>query len=141
MGAAVAALISPTSGVVPANLDLSIEATGKILIVPDGSTLMQPGWLYYGHAVATYAPIDFTTLLGTYDIKMSIPMPATTMDIVTVLNAMFNLVITAADVVNETIPTLVMSGMTYLVKASPTSTMWTGQRAVRLYPVLLPPGA
>lgn len=141
MTAAVTALIDPASNVTISELDLTVDKSGTILIVPDPSTLTQPGWLYYGHAKASYALIDFATLLGSYDIRMMVTMPATTMDIVTIMNQMFNLSITSSDVVNEIIPALTQSGMTYLVKASPTSTMWTGQRAVRLYPVTLPPGA
>lgn len=140
MTAAVATLIAPASGVSIGDLDLSVDRSGTILIVPDVSTLTQPGWTYYGHARATYSLIDLGALLGDFDIRMMVAMPATTMDIVNILNQMFNLAITSADVVNEIIPELVQSGMTYLVKASPTSTMWVGQRAVRLYPVTLPPG-
>jgi hypothetical protein len=139
MDDAVAACINPASGVTMANLDLEIAVPGQVLIVPDSSTISQPGWIYYGHAVATYQRIDLGVLLGDYEIRMMVSFPATTMDIVNQLNVIFDLVITEDDVVNEILPSLSSDGMAYFVKASPSSTMWVGQRQVNLYPFLLPP--
>jgi len=139
MSDAIAALINPSTGVTMSDLSLSIDNPGTVIVVPSSQTLTQPGWLYYGHAEARYSTIDFESLLGTFELRLMVAMPATTMDIVTTLNQIFDLAITSDDVVNEIIPTLTQSGMTYLVKASPTSTMWRGQRAVKLYPVTLPP--
>lgn len=139
MTAAIAAAINPSSGVTIDDITLSIENPGTVLVIPASQTQSETGWLYYGHAEASYAPIDLGALLGSFELRLMVAMPATTMDIVNILNPMFNLAITEADVVNEVIPGLTQSGMTYLVKASPTSTMWAGQRAVKLYPVTLPP--
>lgn len=141
IGSAIAALLDPTKGVTIDELGLSIDIPGTVTITPTATAYAQSNWMYYGHATAVYQRIDFSTLLGTFELRMMVSFPATTMDIVNILNAMFDLAITSDDVVNEIIPSLLQSGMTYYVKANPNSTMWTGKRAVKLYPVTLPPGA
>ena len=127
------ALLDPTSGVSASDLDVSVTAPGTAIAVPTAQAFNRPGWKYFGHARGTYAPIDFEDLLGTYDINLSYVFPITTVDIINTLNSIFQLNILESDVVVVNIPQPSTQGGVYVLKAKSTSTMWKGQRTVRLY--------
>ncbi len=130
--AALAGLILPASGVTPSDIQASILPGGKVVVTSSPSAIGSPGWMYYGHADATFTPMDLSLALGSFPLKLVLNDPAKASDVAALLATIFNIALSAADIIEESLSPIT-DGMPYLLKASPLSVMWTGQREVLLY--------
>lgn len=133
MSDAVGALLDPASGVSVSQLALTIPKAGQVLVVPAPNVLAQPSWPYYGHAIASFQPADLGAVLGPMDLKLVPDVPSRSGDIANTLAAIFEIALSPSDVIDEPIPSITTNGQVYVLRASPSSTMWTGQVTIRLY--------
>jgi hypothetical protein len=132
---AVAALINPSSNVVIGDLVLSIQPGGQVIITPTTAAYANPSWPYYGHAVATYALVDLASVFEGIDLNLTISqLPARSGDVATLLNSIFDILLTPADVVDVPLPTILGGGSLFTLQASPSSQMWKGSVQMKLWP-------
>lgn len=132
---ALAALIAADAGLTIDDLTVSVIPGGQAIVAPNQSVYANPAWLYYGHAVATFQQANLSDVFGTYDLRLMLNLPTSSGDVANALASIFGVDLTPADVVAESIPPPGLNGSSYVLKAAPSSTMWTGQRTVRLYPM------
>jgi hypothetical protein len=133
--AAVEALISTSSGVDLDDLVLDIQPGGKVIITPTTQAYANPSWPYYGHAIATFQQLDLGNVFGNFEIKLAISqLPARSGDVATLLAEIFDVLLAPSDVVDMPLPTILGGGTPFILQASPSSVMWTGQREVVLFP-------
>lgn len=133
MGAELAAKIDPASGISINDLSVTVNVPGSVQAVPTESAYLRSDWKYYGHVLASYTPLDMADVFGDYDLRLVLASPAWSTDLAALLAEIYQVRLTAADVVNEMIPTVTVNGQAYTLKASPSSTMWKGTRTVKLY--------
>lgn len=137
---ALAALLDPASGVSVSDLVATVSAPDTVQIVPTEMAYLRSDWLYYGHMEAQYDRLDMEDVFGTYDLRVMLDIPSLASDLATLLASIYQVRLTADDIVNEMIPTVEVNGQAYVLKASPTSTMWKGTRTVLLYFTSTQPG-
>lgn len=130
-------LIDSASGVTIDDLVVTTPLRGQTIIVPSDTAYAKPGWSYYGHAVATYQALDFSDVFGNYELRLLVSGPCNSTDLAVQLAAIFEVALTAADVIAFDIP-VITPGMTVVLRANPDSLMWTGQRTLRLYLETIP---
>lgn len=126
----------PSSGVAWADLDLTIYP-GKAILTPKVTTYNQPGWNFYGSAVATYQRADMTQVLGDWELRLLVSFPTTYGALAAQVGTILGVNLTAADVVDATI-TAMEPGAAVVLRAAPTSLLWSGQRVVKLYTSTIP---
>lgn len=132
------AFINPNSGVEMSDLVIDYQPGGKIIITPTQSSFADPNWRYYGHAVATFSQLDLGVVFGDFPIHLCISqVPARSNAVADLFAQIFDVLLTADDVVDEPLPTVLGGGTTYVLKASPSSVMWKGQRTVTLFPTTI----
>lgn len=129
--AAVGEVLKPDGGVAPADLNAQFQPDATIILTPSFAASNRPDWRYYGHAVASYQPLNLTDVFGTQEIRLKVDPSVRPRDIAAQLATIFQVNLTAADVLDEAIT--VTPGMTYLLKANTASTMWRGFLKVRLF--------
>jgi hypothetical protein len=132
---AVAALINPSSNVVIGDLVTSIQPGGQVIITPTTAAYANPEWPYYGHAVATYSLVDLASVFEGIDLNLTISqLPARSGDVANLLNSIFDILLTPADVVDVPLPTILGGGSLFTLQASPNSLMWKGSVEMKLWP-------
>jgi hypothetical protein len=136
--AAVAPLIKSSSGVTMNDLVLSPEAGGQVVITPTQAAYSDPNWRYYGHVIATFAQCDLGNVFGDFELRLCIPqVPARSGDVADMLAQIFDVLLVPADVVDVLLPPVLGGGTTFVLQASPNSSMWKGQRTVILFPTTI----
>lgn len=132
---AVAALINPAAQVTIDELVCQAVPGGQVVVTPTTLAYANPAWPYYGHAVATYALLDLGNTFDGIDLNLAIAqIPARSGDVATLLNSIFDVLLTPADVVDVPLPTILGGGTLFTLQAAASSLMWRGSVTVRLWP-------
>lgn len=131
----VAKLIIPSTNVTIDELVCQPVAGGQVVITPTTLAYANPAWPYYGHAIATYNLLDLADTFEGIDLNLAIQqVPARSGAVATLLNSIFDVLLTPADVVDVALPTILGGGTPFVLQASPNSLMWKGSVSVRLWP-------
>jgi hypothetical protein len=132
---AVAELIIPSTNVTIDELVCQPVAGGQVVITPTTLAYANPAWPYYGHAIAKYDLLDMGNTFDGIDLNLTIEqIPARSGAVATLLNTIFDVLMTPADVVDVPLPTILGGGTPFVLQASPNSLMWKGSVSVRLWP-------
>lgn len=138
---AIADHLDAASGIEVADLIATVTAPEQVQVVPTAQAYMQSDWMYYGHVSTTYERLDLSDVFGDdYELRLMLDVPATSGDLAVLLASIYQVKLTAEDIINEMIPPVTENGQAYVLKAAPASLMWKGTRTVRLYFTTTQPG-
>lgn len=136
---AITALLTTTGGVAITDLEFNYTP-GNVIATPTLAAYSDPSWGYYGHVSFTYEQLDLGVVLGTFPLSLTIlELPSNSGVIAEMLASIFDIALTAEDVVAVSLPTIYGGGTKFTLQAAPSSLMWKGFRDITLYPSALPP--